>query len=433
MNSTKITFRGLTVWLVCASFFMYEFLLRTVLGTFQEPIMAQLHLTPVTFALLSSTAYQLIYSLMQIPVGLVTERYGLKKTLLAAVMVCVIADIGFSLASSFYVAITLRVLMGFGSSFGFVCLLVAVYDWMPRKNIALFIGLSQLVGTLGPMLAAGPLNMLAENSIISWRGLFGNLAAIGLGIAVLVLLVVDKNKENTTKSFALTKPTPVSKLLYQFIYQKQIWFIAVYSAFVYFSLEYLSENECKAFLVSKGFSVSFSGYMITLGWIGYAFGCAILGFISDKIQRRKVLMLLGALAALLALTGIVYLPLNKPTTALCFFFLGIGASGQSIGFAIMAEQCRENHLAIGLGFNNAMIGFFSAINAPLIGFFLSNANSTATLNDYQHAFFIMIAFLITAVILAGFFIKETFCKSMRENTLLIRPMYNLNSDLLKPE
>lgn len=417
MNSNKITYRALAVWLVCALFFMYEFLLRTVLGIFQEPVMTQLQLTPITFALLSSTAYQLIYGLMQIPVGLISERWGLKKTLFIAVIICVFADIGLALSTSFVIAILFRTLMGLGSSFGFVCLLVAVYDWLPRKNIALFIGLSQFIGTIGPMLAAGPLNMLSEKSLVSWQGVFGCLTGVGIAIAALVLLVVDKNRGEKDKFVTLTRTASVKETLQKFIYQKQIWYIAVFSAFVYFSLEYLSENECKEFLINKGFSANFSAYMITIAWFGYAVGCALLGYISDKIHRRKTLMIASAFTALMALTGIIYLPLNEVMTTLGFILLGIGASGQSIGFAIMAEQCKESHLAVGLGFNNAMIALFSATIAPLIGFILVRSNPLSLI-DYQRAFFVMVVLLLTALILALFGIKETFCKSMRENTLL---------------
>ncbi len=417
MNSNKITYRALAVWLVCALFFMYEFLLRTVLGIFQEPVMTQLQLTPITFALLSSTAYQLIYGLMQIPVGLISERWGLKKTLFIAVIICVFADIGLALSTSFVIAILFRTLMGLGSSFGFVCLLVAVYDWLPRKNIALFIGLSQFIGTIGPMLAAGPLNMLSEKSLVSWQGVFGCLTGVGIAIAALVLLVVDKNRGEKDKFVTLTRTASVKETLQKFIYQKQIWYIAVFSAFVYFSLEYLSENECKEFLINKGFSANFSAYMITIAWFGYAVGCALLGYISDKIHRRKTLMIASAFTALMALTGIIYLPLNEVMTTLGFILLGIGASGQSIGFAIMAEQCKESHLAVGLGFNNAMIALFSATIAPLIGFILVRCNPLSLI-DYQRAFFVMVVLLLTALILALFGIKETFCKSMRENTLL---------------
>ncbi|WP_245183382.1 MFS transporter [Legionella israelensis] len=419
-NVNKISLKGLIVWLICASFFMYEFLLRTVLGTFQYPLMHDLQLSPVRFALLSSTAYQLIYGIMQIPVGILADRFGLKKTLLSAVFFCAIANIGFSFSHHFASAIFFRVLMGFGSSFGFVCLLLAVYDWMPRRNIALFIGMSQFIGTMGPMLAAGPFNALAQASVVSWREIFIALGLIGLTIATLVLLFVDKNRQNQGKFIILSRPSAISENLSRLLSQKQVWFIAVFSASAYFSIEYLSENEGVEFLVKKGFSSTFSSYMITLAWLGYALGCPLLGLISDKMQRRKPVMYISALMALTALTGIIYFSLGKLMTAACFILLGAGASGQSVGFAIMAEQCKEEYLAVGLAINNGMIMLFAAVNAPLIGSILSHlsAASPITMGDYQTAFMIMIMLVFIAIFFAVFAIKETFCKSVRENTTL---------------
>lgn len=416
----KISLKGLLVWLICALFFMYEFLLRTVLGTFQYPLMHDLHLSPLRFALLSSTAYQLIYGFMQIPVGILADRFGLKRTLLSAAIFCAVANLGFSLSHYFASAIFFRVMMGFGSSFGFVCLLLAVYDWMPRKNIALFIGLSQFIGTMGPMLAAGPFNMLAETAVVSWREIFFGLALIGFGIAFLVLLFVDKNRQQQGKFIILSRPAAISENLSRLLSQKQVWFIALFSASVYFSIEYLSENEGVEFLVKKGFSSTFSAYMITLAWLGYALSCPLLGFISDRVQRRKPVMYSSALLALAALTGIVYFSLGELMTALCFILLGVGASGQSVGFAVMAEQCKEEYLAVGLAINNAMIMLFAAINAPLIGSILSHLSPSHALQltDYQNAFMLMVALVLVAVFFAVFAIKETFCKSVRESTLL---------------
>lgn len=422
--TNKITYRGLAVWAVCAIFYMYEFMLRTVLGTFQSSLMTKLHLSTVTFALLSSTAYQLVYGLMQVPVGIITERFSLKKALFAAVLICVVANAGFALATSFWAALLCRILMGLGSSFGFVCLLVTIYDWMPRKNIALFIGLSQFIGTLGPMAAGGPLNYLANNSAVSYGLIFGCLAGIGLIIATLVLIVVDKNKQDIDKQIILVRHTNIIHTLMQLIRQKQIWYIAIFSGCIYFGLGYFSENECKSFLVSKGFSLGFSAYMITLAWLGYAVGCTILGFVSDRIHRRKSIMFYSAVMALVGMTGIVYLPLGEYSTSLCFVFLGAGASGQSIAFAIMAEQCKESYIAVGFGFNNAMISLCSGIIAPFIGFILSlitQASPLTTLANYQRSFLIIIGLLILATILSRFFIEETFCRSTRENVQLIRP------------
>lgn len=419
----QVTIRGLVIWGVCAFFFTYEFLLRTVLGTFQFPIMKELHLSPLRFALLSSTSYQVIYGLMQLPVGIIADRFGLKKSLLFAVLVCGAANIGFAFAHQFMPAVFFRLLMGFGSSFGFVCLLIAVYDWMPRKNIALFIGLSQFIGTMGPMLAAGPLNMLAEAGTLSWRTFFMMLAASAAVIACLVLAIVDNKRQTTGKFLILSRTSSIKDNLRRLMSHPQIWFIALFSSSVYFSIEYLSENEGTSFLMKKGFSSTFASYMITLAWLGYALCCPFLGFLSDKLEQRKPLMIATACMLFLALVIIIYFPIGPIGMVVCFFLLGLGASGQSIGFAVIAEYCKDSYLAVGLAFNNTMIMVCAAINAPLMGYLLARhtpvkAGIGYSLAMYHHAFIVMIGLVLLAVILSVYCIQETFCKSMRQNTVL---------------
>lgn len=403
------------VWLSCALFFMYEFVLRTVVGTFQTQLTIDLNLTPFSFSLLSTTGYSLIYGLMQIPVGIIAVRIGLKKSLFIAALLCSISTAGFAISSQLSTAMLCRIAMGFGSSFGFVCLLIAVYDWMPRKSIAFYIGISQLIGTMGPMMAAGPLNSLSQTSSLSWRGFFFYMAGLGLMIALIVLLIVKENRSNNSKFIILTKPTAITKSMIRIMSQIQIWHVALFSAFIYFSIDYLSENIGVEFLIKKGFSSVFSSYMITLAWLGYALGCPLLGFISDKMQRRKPLMLASSIIALFCLSGIIFFPLGQATTVFCFLLLGISASGQSIGFAVIAEQCKKEYLGSVLGFNNAMIALVSATGAPLIGSILPNS---ASMYNYKEALFTLIVFTTIATLISAFAIKETFCKSMRDNVLL---------------
>lgn len=419
-SDNQITTKAIAVWLICALFFMYEFMLRTVLGTFQLPITEDLHLTPVRFSIISSTAFQVAYGIMQIPVGIITSRFGLKRTLFCAVCICIVANLGFSLSHSFATATLFRSLMGLGSAFGFVCLLIAVYDWLPRKNAAFFIGLSQFIGTLGPMMAAGPLNYLSDANLIAWRGLFFSFAIAGIVIAALVFGIVDKNRHATGKFVILNRPSSIGENIWRLIRQPQIWAIGLFSASIYFSIEYLSENEGVLFLQTKGFSSSYASYMITLAWLGYAISCPLLGFLSDKLQKRKPIMILCTSATLVALLGIIYLPANPILTIGCFMMLGFGTSGQSIGFAVMAEHCKETYLAVGLGLNNAMIMTFAAISAPLIGLVLSHnmTSHQATLAALQHTFLLLIPLTLIALFCSVFIIPETFCKMLRVNTPL---------------
>jgi len=75
-----------------------------------------------------------------------------------------------------------------GASFGFLSLLVAVNDWMPHRHNALFIGLSQFIGTMGPMFAAGPLESYTASGHIAWQLVFKVLGFIGVDSALNPLI-----------------------------------------------------------------------------------------------------------------------------------------------------------------------------------------------------------------------------------------------------
>ncbi len=414
----NFSFQGLGIWIICALFYAYELLLRTVLGTFQIPIMKDLGLDSFGFALMSSTCYLLVYSSMQMPASMCAEKFGLKRILIFAVALCSFSAIGFANTHSLDMAIFVRMLMGLGSAFGFVCLLMAVYDWIPTKYYGLFIGLSQFIGITGPMFAAGPLNSIALNSSIDWRMVVFSVGLSGIALTSLIALFVKNNKNKTDKFRIIAKQLDFKKNLYQLLKQKQIWFIAIYSALIYFTIEYLAENEGKAFLQLNGYSSNFSSYMLTIGWLGCAIGSPVLGFLSDFIKRRKMILVFASMVCLASFCTILFFPISKLVLTISFFTLGFSSGGQSIGFAIMAEQCSKDYLAIGLGFNNALITLLIGINAPVIGYLLNFYSDAENLKltDYHFAFSFIMILIFTAFIIATFFIEETYCRAKKEFT-----------------
>ena len=199
MLDNKLKAKGFLVWGICALFFLYDFFLRTVIGTYQHPIMKDFDLKSFQFSLLSTTLFFVIYGVMQIPVGLIVDNIGLKKSLIIGSICCTISSIGFAYSNSYTMAIAYRMMMGFGSSFGFICLLISVHDWMPHRYSAVFIGLSQFIGTLGPMFAAGPLNNISESTDVSWRLIFLCLGVIGVLLAILIFFFVENNQQKAGK------------------------------------------------------------------------------------------------------------------------------------------------------------------------------------------------------------------------------------------
>jgi MFS family permease len=421
MLANPPSLKGISVWLVCVLFYLYEFLLRTLLGTFQNPITADLNLNPLNFALLSSSAYLLVYGVMQIPVGIIFNRIGLKKAMLFAALVCTIATLGFSFCEQFHTALFFRALMGLGSSFGFIAVLFALYDWMPYRYIALYIGISQFLGTMGPMAAGGPLNSLIQSSIITWRDTFSLLSIMGLILFILIAFFVDNNRKMEGNFIVLKRPADLKKDFLAMMKDRQVWGIALFCAFVYFNLEYLSENECKNLLIAKGYSSVFASYMITLSWLGFAIGSPLFGYISDKISRRRPILIFSAISTASALFGIIYLPLTSIAMSLAFFIFGVGVGSSSVGIVNMGEQFTSDKVSTGLGVNNAIAILLVSVLAPIISFILSFHASTShviPLAGFQQVFIFLVCLPLMALFIAVFFIKETFAKSSKERIIL---------------
>lgn len=419
MNDNKLQAKGFVVWIICALFFLYEFFLRIVIGTYQHPIMYDLDLTSFQFSLLSTTIFFLIYGIMQIPVGLIVDNIGLKKSLIIGATFCAVSSIGLAYSNHYYLALAYRMLMGFSAAFGFICLLVSVHDWMPHKYSAIFIGMSQFIGTLGPMIATGPLESVASSANIDWRYIFIILGILGVILIFLILFFVENNHQKAGEYTVLYKSEKISVSIKRLFARVQPWYIAFLSTALYFSIEYLSENEGRAFLALKGVSEHSAGYMLTIAWIGYAIGCPLLGFISDIFERRRVVLRLSAFLALISMLMILHLS-GQIYLQVGFFILGISAAGQSVGFATIAEQFKKQFVAVGFGLNNAIITTVAAINAPTIGLLLDRASgeNAISLENYLSVFNILIAIAVIGIILSMFFVKETYCKSMVDFTVL---------------
>lgn len=403
---------GLFICGICAFFYLYEFFLRTIIGTFQLPIIHDLNLSSFKFSFLSTTAYMITYGFMQIPVVFIVKRFGLKKSLFTGAIFCSIACLCFSSATNYYTAVLFRFFMGFGSSFGFICLLIAIYDWMPLKYNGLFIGISQFIGIMGPFIAAEPIHYLTKSNDLNWRVVFFSLGLIGFVLTTMVITFVKNNHEKIEKYIILKRHESIRTNIKNIFSRRQPWIIAIFCACSYFAIEYLSENEGISFLVSKGFSSNFSASMISLSWLAYAIGCPLLGLISDLTERRKPVLVFAAFCSIISLLFIIYSGTSS-IIFIGFILLGFGASGQSVGFAAIANQFKKQSITIGYGINNALITSLVAINSPCIGFFLDlvKKDDMPSLIEYKIVFSSLILVAFIATIFALFFVEESFCKS----------------------
>ncbi len=432
-GADRIRLIGIFIWAIAALFFLYEFFLRTFLGSLSPQIIKDLHLNAETFSLIGS-CYYLTYGLMQIPVGIITDKFGVKLTMVFASAVCGVSAILFAMADSFALGLAGRLLMGFGSSFAFICLLVIAREWFPRKYFGFFAGMSQLVGTLGPILAGGPLIYFLKKEGIDWRTMITALGFCGFGIMVLSLIFVRGKKSDQPGEFrVLTPPMKISFQLGMLVRNKQAWFVAIYSALMYTSIATLGAIWGTRVLIAKGLTQNTAADAISVLWVGYAIGCPVAGLISDRMRRRKSTL---TFLAVLALTATLLLRVIDSgsffTFAVIFFFIGFAGGAQNVGFATIVEKVTDRLSATSMGLNNGLMLLFDTANPVIFGFLvtltLANKNSdNFASNNFDLALTYIPALCLLAMFISLFCIRETYCKS-QQDIILVDPNARPNED-----
>lgn len=129
-----------------------------------------------------AATYYLIYTVMQVPTGVLNDTLGPRRVLVAGCLVAGLGSLLFAAADTVTVAIVGRTLAGMGVAVAFVSMLKLTADWFPEQHFATLTGIGAMIGLTGALAAATPLAWVA--SWASWRAVFA-----GAGIASLLLAV----------------------------------------------------------------------------------------------------------------------------------------------------------------------------------------------------------------------------------------------------
>lgn len=147
----------------------------------------------------------LVYAGMQIPVGLILDRFGARRVLLAGVATMTAGQALFALAENYPVAVTARVLVGVGDAMTFICVLRLVTTWFVPRRIPLVTQLTGVVGQMGAIIAAVPMTWALGH--LGWERTYFLAAAFGILLMIaLVMIVHDSPQERSATGPMLSLP-----------------------------------------------------------------------------------------------------------------------------------------------------------------------------------------------------------------------------------
>jgi MFS family permease len=413
-------------WLICllgAVFYSYEYLLRIAPSVMESALRGHFNLSASGFGFLSSI-YYLAYVPMQLPVGVLLDRYGPKRLLTFACFICVLGTFLFTSTTLFWVAALGRFLVGFGSAFAFVGVLKLATLWLPENRLALVSGMTSALGPIGAMLGDNFLEFFIHN--IGWVKTLNYIALFGIVLTVILWFGIHDRKGHHRQSGTVPSLKKGLVDLGIIMRSKQIWINGMYGCLVYLPTTVFAELWGIPYLKhAHGLSTQAAGLANSFLFLGFILGAPLMGYISDKLYRRKFPMFIGAVGAAIVMSMILYLPgLEESNIQALMFLLGLLYSAQAIVFAVGRELSPGEAAGTAMAVTNMIVMLGAMFLQPLVGrildFSLTNRLGEAkiaggtvdnlqklyTMGDYQLALSVIPLGILIAAILT-FFLKET--------------------------
>lgn len=407
---------GSIICIIGALFYCYEFILRIVPGILQNELIASFgNISASTFGQLAAL-YYFAYSPMQLPVGILMDRYGARRLLILACLCCTIGSFMFSYSSSLIIAGIGRFLVGFGSAFAFVGVLSSAISWLPTKVFSSVAGLMTTIGMLG--LIYGEIKLTSLAKVLSLSSVLLLLVAIGAILTLIIFLFVKDNKQDNT-----TREQPFNIFLknaLSILKTKEIWLIGFIGACLYTSLSVFGELWGNAYLEnSHHLSKDNAAKTISMLFIGWAIGAPLSGYLSDKFNNRILPLLIGSIFSLLFISIVLYVPnISQTSLSILILLYGIFSSTEILVFILAKESITKTLPGTIFAITNMIVTLGGVIFQPLVGKLLDLCSGNVTINgihtysikDYQIALSILPIGLILTVFVI-FILQRTSAKS----------------------
>jgi MFS family permease len=343
---------------------------------------------------------------MMIPVGLLYDRFPIRRLLVIALTILALGNVMFASMTNWYGLLAARLFMGFGSAFAFVGVLVIIRTWFPSRLFALLVGLTQLMAALGAMMGETPVAALVHS--MGWRYASFLFAFIAVLLACLVFATMrEPIKTKTLLNWPLIRAS--LKTLFK---NTQTYWVACFAFLSWGPVVIYAELWGSTFLQTLyGVSIAKASVGALMMWIGIAISAPILGYLNQRYSNKS-LMTISMLIALVASMFLIYGHHVPYWLALVLSFpLGIGAGAQILSFDLVRLNNPGDSFGIGTGFNNFGVVLGGALLQPIVSVImqLHTVHTTAgphyTVTSFTHALWLIPACFLMGALLSLFIIR----------------------------
>lgn len=415
-----------SVWSLAALLYLLGFYQRVAPAVITTELQREFSLSAAALGNLSAF-YFYTYVAVQIPTGLMADRWGPRRLLTLGAGAAALGMLMFGMAQDVSLANLGRALVGGGVGVAYVALLKIASTWLPPQRFTLAAALALSVGVLGAAFAGAPLRAIV--AVFGWREVMVASAGFAALLAAAIWIMVrDDPSARGYQSYADTnaetaESTHVLADLKAIFAFRNTWFMLLMPGAVTAMLMSFAGLWGVPFLVSHyGLNTGTAAFFASLVMIGWAVGSVVIAPLSDKLGRRRPLYFASVLSVMLVWSAIIFPPaMPRELMALLCFLLGFTGGAFTIGFAWAKESVpvRYSGTVSGIANVGSMVG--PMIGQPLVGWALDSrwqgtlANGARVYEQSAYRFAFALLLVWGAISLAlTLMARETYCKQRLE-------------------
>lgn len=362
------------------------------------------------------SAYFYSYAAMQLPTGLMADSWGPRKTVSAFLVLAGLGSMLMGVASNLSVAITGRILVGFGVSTVFVCNFKLLAEWFSPRQFVLMGGAFMAAGGMGALSAGAPLAWLSN--VIGWRMTLVTVGGVTLLMAAVVFAFVRNRPVDLGQPMSgpeHAKQTPGIGLwqgMRMVIKSGRFWPIAVW-AFCVVGISFAVGGLWGGPYLMQvyGLDKTAAGGVLSTFAVALMIGSPLMSWAANRFGRKPVLIacsliLMGSSGLLSWFVDGMTLPVLY-ILFFCFFVTG-GAIGPVVA-AVSKELFPIAISGTAVGIVNIFPFMGAAVFQVLIGAVLTPENSGRalySLTSFRYMFLICLAAAVLSLAVA-FILQET--------------------------
>jgi len=404
--SSKLPVAAIGAWLLVAVYYFYQYALRSAPSVMMPELSGAFGVNALGVSAIVGMFYY-GYSPFSLVAGTSIDRFGAKRVIPIGAAVVGIGALLFGTGNVTLANIG-RFLQGAGGAFALIGAVYLITKNFPASVAASLIGATQMFGMAGGSAGQFLVGPIIKNGVF-WDRFWIYAGCLGLVISgvLLVLLPKETSKAATSgagafsgllRSLGRVFRNPQS-LLCGFI--SGLLFIPTTILGMTWGVRFLQEARGREFEAAVTLAAA-----VPLGWM---IGCPLLGFISDRLGRRKPVIFGGALMLLAVLTWVLFGNPEILRGHTVGILMGIGSGAAMLPYTVIKEANPPELGGTATGVVNFINFTFSALLGPIFGARLvemPEGDTSLALAHYQAGFQPLLYGIVVALILTVF-LRET--------------------------